>query len=418
MSTPILTTRPSVGALRTVDFHGLWAITIVLLLLFHATTGTILPGGFIGVDIFLVVSGFLVTDLFLRMESPSGWSRVAQLLAHRSRVTLPLSALVLLTTAIATTVIFPSFQWGEHGLEILTASLFAVNWQFMANPPELLPNLASATELLPYPLLHYWALAVDAQFLLLWAVILTVVVYFSRPDSTRVRGRSKRRVRQHRVQRNARWAAVTLTLISLAWAVVSSLSDLGLTPEQSYFSTSTRLWELGLGAVLATFSTQLAQLSRTLGQILAAAGLMGILVAASFYDLAFYYPGYAALLPACATAAVITGMLSHPNAGVNRLFNNPVIRWVGKLSLALYLWHWPVLVFGGHLLGATPTATQGVFLVLLSFLPAWISYRLVAVPLSRWSSIKYSTTNALSMGLLLILVCFLFGLLLMNVARF
>lgn len=389
----------------------------MLVLLFHATGGLIYPGGFLGVDLFFVISGFLITDMFLRMDSPTGWPRAAQLLAHRCHTLLPLSTLVLLLTAITTVLLYPSSRWTDHGVRIITSAVFVLNWQFVSQPPDLLPDLMATTDILPYPLLHYWVLSVDMQFLLLWAVIFTVVTYFARPQSTRTRGRSRFRIHPNLVQRNTAWAAIIVTLASLTWTVVSGFSEVASTQEQAFFNTSTRLWEFGLGAVIATFRTRLSQIPRIAVQLASGGGLLGILIASFCYDPAQFHPGYTALLPVDAAAAMIIGMLSHPDTGINMMFNNDIVQWLGRLTFPLYLWHWPILVIGGYLLDM-PALGKGLILALLSLIAAWLSYRLVANPVAKWSPIRYSTTNTLSMGLLLSLVCFLFGILLLNIARF
>lgn len=222
-------------------------------------------------------------------------------------------------------------------MEIITSAVFVLNWQFVSQPPDLLPDLTATTDILPYPLLHYWALSVDMQFLLLWAVILTVVTYFARPQSTRTRGRSRFRIHPNLVQRNTSWAAVIVTLASLTWAVVSGFSEVASTQEQAFFNTSTRLWEFGLGTVIAAFRTRLSQIPRIAAQLASGGGLLGILIAAFCYDPAQFHPGYIALPPVGAAAAMITGMLSHPGTGINMVFNNDIVQWLGRLTFPLYL---------------------------------------------------------------------------------
>ncbi|EEW50289.1 hypothetical protein HMPREF0290_1073, partial [Corynebacterium efficiens YS-314] len=179
-----------------------------------------------------------------------------------------------------------------------------------------------------------------------------------------------------------------------------------------------RIWELGLGAILAVFATPLSRLPQITGHLASAIGLLGILGAAALFDSSMQYPGYLALIPTLGAAAMIIGTLVNPGLGMGRALDSTPVRWFGEHSLAIYLWHWPVLVTGAHLLGTTPTVGQGMLLVAASVLPAWLSHRFIARKVLRWPAVNRTTANALSMGVLLLSMPILAGLLLLIIARF
>lgn len=397
--------------MRPPSLRGLGAIALVLILLSNATGGALLPGGFVGFDLFFVISGFLVTERFLRiaLREVSIPSKVilGEVLAHRARTIFPLTTVVLLVLTVAVLLAYPSTEWEGFGVEIVAAAFFITNWLFAGHLPAFTAEVADS------PFRHYWAIAVEFQFFLLWTAILMVMLFLARPQSTRSSGRSRWRVRPAALRRNTAWAAIILTGLSLAWAVLLATTD----QDSTFFHTSTRMWELGIGAILAVFATRFTRIPQVGGHVASVIGLLGILGAAVFFDSSMAYPGYLALVPTLGAAAMIIGALANPGLGMGRVLDSAPVCWLGERSLSIYLWHWPVLAIGGHLLGAAPTVGQAMMLVAASVLPAWVSHRFLAQRIVRWRAAN-RTTNALSMGVLLLCTCVLAGLLLLTIARF
>ena len=409
--------HPPPDRLRLPGLRGLSALALVLVVLFHASGGVVLPGGFVGFSVFFVVAGYLMTGQFLRTalreRTIAGRVLLAEILAHQARTLLPMATLVLLVVAVATMMVYPSTEWEGAGIGVLVGAFFITNWWFAGQIPTS-PSGATGTLELPInPLLHYWAIAVEFQFFILWTAILMVMVFFARPQSSRGSGRSRWRIRAAILRRNTAWAAIVLTAASLGWTVLFSTADQG----QIFFHTSIRMGELGIGAILGVFATQLSRIPQVVGHLASGIGLVGILGTAVLFDSSLVYPGYSALIPALGAAALMIGTLVNPGLGMGRILDNTPVRWLGEHSLAIYLWHWPVLVIGAHLLGTGPTVWQGVMLVAASVIPAWLSHHFIAQRVLRWPAANRTSTNTLSMGVLLLSTCVLAGLLLLIIAR-
>ena len=349
----------------------------------------------------------------LREVSIPGKVLLGEILAHRARALLPLTTFMLLMLTVTVLLIYPSTQWENFGIAIVASAFFITNWLFAGLFPAFPAEVAVLPVDLDNPLQHYWAIAVDFQFFNLWTIILMMMVFLARPQSSRSSGRSRWRVNPVALRRNIAWAAIILTGASLIWTVLFATGDQGPT----FFHTSTRIWELGLGAILAVFATPLSRLQQMTGRLSSAIGLLGILGAAALFDSSMQYPGYLALIPTLGAAAMIIGTLVNPGLGMGRALDSTPVRWFGEHSLAIYLWHWPVLVTGAHLLGTTPTVGQGMLLVAASVLPAWLSHRFIARKVLRWNAVNRTTANALSMGVLLLSMSILAGLLLLIIAR-
>lgn len=389
------------------DIQGLRAVAVLVVLFFHAGGGIIFPGGFIGVDVFFVISGFLITGHLIRTGTKTGRIDLADFYARRVRRILPAATVVLLFTALATILILPATRWESIGGEILASSFYLVNWVLAENTDYLNADAA------PSPIQHYWTLAVEEQFYIIWPLLIIALLYFARKKSI-VGKRQNVQIRRDLVQRYIAWGAVGLTLISLAWSIYCS----AVNPAPAYFVTTTRMWEMGIGALIAVFATQLERIPARLGYVVGAVGLAAILVSSLLYDSSTVFPGYAALLPTLGAAGVIIGGMSdRAESGVGAVLKIPVMRWVGDLSYSLYLWHWPLIVVGTHLLGGHLGLWQGLIIVAISFIPAWLSYHYVENRIRTWSVIKSSTANALQMGALLMSFSMLLGMMVLLAAQ-
>lgn len=345
------------------DIEGLRAIAVVFVLASHAAS-ELLPGGFIGVDVFFVVSGFLMTGILHRELSSTGGLRVSSFYARRARRLVPASALVLLTTALAALTVLPDVRWGDIGLDIASASAYVVNWTLAAREVDYL-SWARA----PSPLQHFWSLSVEEQFYVLWPVLLAAVATVCRRA-----GLTAARV-------TGPLLGATFVL-SLGWSVALTVAA----PSRAYFVTTTRLWELALGGLVAWSLPRWAALPPRRAALLSWLGVAVIAISALGLRVDRGFPGWVALAPTLATALVIgVGSVSGPGSFRQACARGP-IRWLGETSYSLYLWHWPVLVVGGYAVTQgvrEPSALEGTLLVLGSAIPARLSYSYVENPLRR-----------------------------------
>ncbi|MGD8199385.1 acyltransferase family protein [Ornithinimicrobium sp. W1679] len=345
------------------DIEGMRAIAVIGVVLWHAGV-TLLPGGFVGVDVFFVVSGFLMTALLLEEARARGRVDLGRFYARRARRLLPAALTALAGTALLTVAFIPRTRWGEIGGDLVASAAYLINWRLADRAVDYLD-----LERAPSPVQHYWSLAVEEQFYILWPVLLLVVLVVAR-------GRA-------RVFTTWVW---TLTAVLL-------LGSLGLSwwwtqehPSQAYFVTFTRVHELMLGAVVALGAAAWPRLPRVAAAAVGWLGLGMIVASLLVIDLTTPFPGTWALLPTVGTALVIVAGAAAGGWGPERLLRARPLQWVGRISYSLYLWHWPFVAAAASVVGvgsggpdALPVA-WGLGAVLVSVVPAWLSFRYVEEP--------------------------------------
>jgi peptidoglycan/LPS O-acetylase OafA/YrhL len=325
------------------DIDGLRAIAVMLVLNFHAFPEA-MPGGFIGVDIFFVISGFLITGIIVRELDQQGFSLIG---FYNRRIRRIFPALIVVLCA---SLVLGWFWMLPAAYAQLSADVFA-SAAFFSNIALLLQSGYFDIESGKKPLLHLWSLGIEEQFYLFWPLILML--------ATRLRLR----------------ILVVASAIGLA-SFVLNVALIGSNPVATFYLPFTRAWELLAGAALACSWNQISQTSRA-SNWRAAIGLLLIVAASGVLDTKSAFPGWWALLPVAGGAL----LLSAPAAwGCRHLLASPPLVWIGLISYPLYLWHWPLLVFFGIVKFAPLTLPERELILLGSALLAWLTYRLVETP--------------------------------------
>ncbi|HEX3361093.1 MAG TPA: acyltransferase family protein, partial [Solirubrobacterales bacterium] len=370
------------------DIEGLRAVAIVAVLLCHAGV-PFLAGGYVGVDVFFVISGFLITKLLLGELDRSGTISLRGFYARRAKRLLPLSAILLATVGILSMIFLSPLRNTEVAGDITASALYVANWHFAAQSVDYF-----AQGLEPSPVLHLWSLAIEEQFYLVWPGLMLAVTWFWRR-----RGRSVRPVL---------WVALTLILAgSLVYGVILTDDK----PAFAYFDTFARAWELGLGAALALAGTvRLPKLSAlALGWI----GVAAIVYASFTFTAETSFPGTAALIPTLGAAALIlsgTALVeTAPGVtgfkfGAGWILSLPPVRYVGRISYSWYLWHWPFLVFAAAIWGPRLSVAAGLAAVAASWVPTQLTHMLVEDPVRRAPALKRLPNRAIALGLACTLV--------------
>jgi peptidoglycan/LPS O-acetylase OafA/YrhL len=325
------------------DIDGLRAIAVMLVVLFHAFPEA-MRGGFVGVDIFFVISGFLITGIIAR-ELDLGRFSLLGFYNRRIRRIFPALIVVLCSVLVLGWLWMLPAAYAQ-----LSSDVFA-SAAFFANIALLLQSGYFDVEAAKKPLLHLWSLGIEEQFYLFWPLILMLAA---------------------RLRLSLLKVAIVIGLASFALNVAL----IGSNPVATFYLPFTRAWELLAGAALACGWIKLGQ-TEAASNLRAAIGISLVAVAAAMLDTNSAFPGWWAVLPVLGGAL----LLSAPHAwGCRHVLASPVMVWIGLISYPLYLWHWPLLVFLALIKFAPLTLLERGLIVGLSIALAWATYRFVEIP--------------------------------------
>ena len=337
--------------------------------LFHAHVG-ILHGGYVGVDVFFVVSGYLITGLLWGELRKNHRISLPSFYARRARRLLPASILVVVATAIASRIWLPPLDLPGVAKDGIACALYVGNYRFAFQQTDYLNATAA-----PSPFQHYWSLGVEEQFYLVWPLLLLVGSLVWR-----------RRRRNGEPQGPDAWAAMALLAAVTLGSFALSVWLTSANQPWAFFSLPTRAWELGAGGLLALASPLVENLPERLAGSLAWGGLAAI--AGSFFLIGTStpFPGVASLAPVLGTVATIAGGSSPTGPG--RLLGRSGARLVGRISYSWYLWHWPFLVLAPDALGHPLNLVENLFVALISGVVALVSFVVIESPAraSSWLS--------------------------------
>ncbi|HET9083035.1 MAG TPA: SGNH hydrolase domain-containing protein [Candidatus Limnocylindrales bacterium] len=353
------------------DIEGLRAVAVLLVLAYHARIPGF-PGGYIGVDVFYVVSGFLITGLIVRELQATGRVDLVAFYARRLRRLLPAALVVIALTVIASAIVLPPLRVPDVAADGAAAALYVSNIRFAAQATDYLQ-----AELDPSPLLHFWSLGVEEQFYLFWPALLLVVAG-RRTDIRRIG-----------------LVVAIVALLSFALGIAWTESDAPL----AFFLLPARAWELAAGAALAIGVTRLSRLPTSFATVAVGAGLASILIGAVVFDTDTPFPGTAALLPVLGAALVIAGGIRQPLNRVSRLVAIRPMRWIGGISYSLYLWHWPLLVLPAAAVGSELPWPATLGLVALTFVLAEASRRWIEDPIRHGRVAKLRPSRSIGVAL-------------------
>jgi peptidoglycan/LPS O-acetylase OafA/YrhL len=366
-------TPPEDRAFRP-DIQGLRAVAVLLVVIVHAQLG-FLPGGFFGVDVFFVISGFVITGLLLRERSATGKTRILAFYGRRARRIIPAAMFVIVVSVVAERVFIGAGAADLAASQARWASLFLANFWGSGHENILFPR--------PAPLGAYWSLAVEEQFYLVYPMLLVVVAILVRGLSLRVK------------------LGILLGAIataSFAWSVVSS-SGVGVLT--AYASPFTHAWELAVGGLLAVCAVWTRKLPLVLATSMTWVGLGTIVLAAVIVTRPSDYPGYVAALPVAGTALVILAGTAAPRWGAEALLKLSPFKWLGLWSFSIYLWHFPILTVArqhwGHL-----TTTMNLLLALAAVVLAAGTYFAIENPIRHWSFLTRFPLASVAGGVALI----------------
>ena len=342
--------RPHIDGLRTV--------AVYLVVAFHAGVSR-LAGGFIGVDVFFVLSGYLVTQLLLRDLDQRGTIALGSFYARRARRLLPAAAVALVATALVVAVLGAPSGWADARDGVRAASLYVANWFFVARATDYFASDVAAN-----PVLHYWSLSVEEQFYVLWPVLLLGL---------------------HRMLRGSRRALQIVVIVGAVASLSAALSLSGTNLPRAYYGTDTRAYQLLAGALLALAPGITRRAHRLVGDrglsVAAALGLGGLAVSAtSFVSLG---PVRRGVLATVITVVIIVAIDGAPRGLAARVLSLPPVTYLGRISYGTYLWHWPIIVVVAAQLDLSTPEVLVVGVVGATAM-ASLSYQVLEQPVLSW----------------------------------
>jgi peptidoglycan/LPS O-acetylase OafA/YrhL len=364
------------------DIEGLRAVAVLAVVLFHVGVPGV-GGGFVGVDVFFVISGFLITGLLWREVTSTGTVRLARFYGARARRLLPAGATVLIATAIAAAALLPPLQARNVLGDGIASALYVGNYRLAMHGTDYL-----AADVPPSPFQHYWSLGVEEQFYLLWPALIIGTAWLARRRVTRTGAEVKRSVAPYLLVL-ALVAAVSFTL-SLAWTRTL--------PPWAFFSLPSRAWELAVGGLVALTAIGWRRLPSMPAAVAGWGGLALIVVTCTQLGEKTPYPGTAALLPVLGTALVIGAGCAASSQGVGSALSLPAMRAIGRLSYSWYLWHWPVLLLAPPLLGHSLGLAERLAAAAVSLGLAVLTLVLIENPARLTAPLRRSAARSLALG--------------------
>jgi peptidoglycan/LPS O-acetylase OafA/YrhL len=350
------------------DVDGLRALAVLPVILFHA--GFSCPGGFIGVDVFFVISGYLITQIIERELKARRFS-VFVFYQRRIRRIFPALFVMLGASTLVGYLYLPPLELKSFGASLVASSAFSSNILFYQLSGYFAPNSEYT------PLLHTWTLSLEEQFYVCWPLILALLS----------------------IPVISKWEVATV-LVVLVGSFLLSAHWVGGSPNMAFYLLPSRAWELALGALLSfpQISKVLVRLPRVLASVASVAGLALLGIAVAAYSRGTPFPGFAALLPCVGAALVIASGEGGTSIG-GRFLSARVWVWTGKISYSLYLWHWPILLFGHLLANRKLDVFERSGLIVLVFIVAWLSWRFVESPFRDAQLIRFKTRSWVIGGL-------------------
>jgi peptidoglycan/LPS O-acetylase OafA/YrhL len=347
--------RPAAPRGKRLDIQGLRALAVSLVVIYHLFP-TRLPGGYIGVDIFFVISGFLITGHLLREAETRGRIHITEFWAKRIRRLLPASLLVLLTTVILTMTVMPANTRTQTFGDIGFAASYILNWRLATNSVDYLN-----ADFPPTLVQHYWSLSIEEQFYLAWPILIATLL-------------------KHPPRR----FILTILILTLLASLTFSICETARSQPSAYFLTTTRAWEFALGGLIAMIPA--SRMNAPARGILSITALTTITACAFLFGPTTAFPGAIALLPVTATAILIwCGDHPHHNwpLASQRLTHNRAIQFLGDTSYSVYLWHWPLVLSTSALFPEITEGLRAVIVIPITIVLGWLTLKLVEDPIRK-----------------------------------
>jgi peptidoglycan/LPS O-acetylase OafA/YrhL len=366
------------------DVEGLRAVAVATVVLYHAAIPGF-GGGYVGVDVFFVISGFVITKLLLRQVDLHGRPSFGGFYARRARRILPAAGLVAFIAVLASYKSLGFIRGDEAADDARWVAVFLGNVHFAAIGTNYFQS-----QLPPSPLQNYWSLAVEEQFYLVYpAAILLITLAW--------KGWSLRR-------KLVLFTGI-VSILSLVWCIHATAAD----GASAYFSVWARAWELALGGFVASGEKLWTKIKPGIAGVISWAGLAAILFAAIAFSTATEYPGWPAIIPVVGAAFVILGGTTYTRFGSGIVLTRRLPGLIGRLSYSIYLWHWPVLIIASQAASRPLTLEQRLFWVAVAIFASAVTYLVIENPIRHSKWLSRSWIRSVALGVLIIIALLIFG---------
>jgi peptidoglycan/LPS O-acetylase OafA/YrhL len=337
------------------DIQGLRGMAVALVVIFHVWPN-VLRGGYVGVDIFFVISGYLITAILIGEIIDHGSINLLRFYAHRLARLVPAATIALVACGLLTLAFFPSTRWRDTGIDIVASASYLENWVLARRSVNYLNAYSS-----PSIAQHFWSLSVEGQFYVIWPLALLAINWARRLLPARWA---------------LSWQLVLSSLTIVLFAV--SLELFRRNPGLAYFSSFTRFWEMTLGGSVAFLARPTNPASSSLLAPLRAIAVLSMLAAAAFFDNTTPFPGLPALLPTLGAAAFLYS--GSGRGGESGFFCSRPMVYLGDISYSVYLWHWPLLISVTDIFGEPLTPFSKFFLVAVTIAVSHFSTKYIERP--------------------------------------
>ncbi|MDA8371342.1 MAG: acyltransferase family protein [Nocardiopsaceae bacterium] len=359
------------------EIQGLRAVAILLVAVYHIWFGRVSGG----VDVFLLLTGFLITGSLVRMAERRGRVDAAAFGARLARRLLPAAAVVLGGVLACTYLFLPEDRWKDTIGDVAAAALYYGNWRLAVNSVDYLAQSTAAS-----PVQHFWSLSIQGQFYVLWVLLVAFAAWIAAR-------------RRWRVRTVVAGALAAVLAASFCYSVVTTATQ----QQWAYFDTGTRLWELALGGIVALLPQHL-RIPRPVRIALGWLGLAALVSCGMLLQVSTMFPGYVALWPTLSAVAVIIAGTTGSAVGADRLLTWKPLHYIGDISYALYLWHWPVLICYLAVTGRTvPSLLGGGYILALSLVLAAATKWLTEDGVDRFTRASATRLRSVALGMAFLL---------------
>lgn len=351
------------------DIEGLRGISVLVVVLFHLEI-SLFSGGFVGVDVFFVISGYLLTSLFFKEIEREKFVNVFAFFSRRVRRLLPASVLTVFGTVLIGWLVLSPFALEELIKDAFAASTYSMNFRLVHQATDYLGSQSS-----PSIFQHYWSLAVEEQFYLIWPFVFA--------------GLAKLKISREQI---GILMGILIT-ISFGFSVIQTEQN----EIWAFFMLPTRAWEMALGALIACYKDQILLLNEKLIEILSFIGLASILIPCVLYDDFTLYPSWRAAFPVIGTALII----SCAGSTISKILSFKVFTSIGKYSYGWYLWHWPLICLAKRYYFQQNDLLVSFIASVVAFFMAVISYKVIEKPIRELKVFSTRPKKGVVLGIFL-----------------